>query len=379
MQVNLTGFLESKTPKFMYELWKLLLSAQEGIGGIPAEMLEAKRKELEQRQLERQRITGDIQRKIATGEGGFGDELPEKLPLVIPQRSSVSPPPREHSRNETDGGTRLSTEDERRLSTDGGRRLSPPNRFRYRSRSPPPPLSRPERNYDDLRRRDHSPRRSYGRDDRHRSDEQRQSSSRLLARSRTPSVSRRRQKYRSSSIGSSSTEKTDHVRRKRGEISDRRYYERRRRRRSTSSSHISRSPPRHYRRNNESLSPPSPADCRRDLTRVGERRRRYSPSRSPAPHSRLRRRRSLDGDERGDDGGDYRRQRRRHGSNSSRNSSFSSRSRSRSSSISDSSSSHRRRQTGNRRIERLAADDAEYDRMLTERLVNDHGDRRKQH
>lgn len=51
MQVNLTGFLEKNTPKFMYELWCLLISAQEGIGGIPKKFLEEKRRELEQKQV----------------------------------------------------------------------------------------------------------------------------------------------------------------------------------------------------------------------------------------------------------------------------------------------------------------------------------------
>ncbi len=46
MQVNLTGFLEDKAPKFMNELWKMLASAQDSIGGIPAMLLEKKKKEI---------------------------------------------------------------------------------------------------------------------------------------------------------------------------------------------------------------------------------------------------------------------------------------------------------------------------------------------
>jgi hypothetical protein len=35
IQINLTGFLESNTPKFMSELWKILLSAMSASDGIP--------------------------------------------------------------------------------------------------------------------------------------------------------------------------------------------------------------------------------------------------------------------------------------------------------------------------------------------------------
>ena len=46
MQVNLTGFLEEKAPIFMEELWNLLLSAQESLGGIPKIFIEQKKEEL---------------------------------------------------------------------------------------------------------------------------------------------------------------------------------------------------------------------------------------------------------------------------------------------------------------------------------------------
>ncbi|EJU02382.1 hypothetical protein DACRYDRAFT_94712 [Dacryopinax primogenitus] len=62
MQINLTGFLESKTAEFMLALWKLLLSAQESIAGIPAEFLEAKKAELRERQLTDSRPLGEIDR-----------------------------------------------------------------------------------------------------------------------------------------------------------------------------------------------------------------------------------------------------------------------------------------------------------------------------
>lgn len=46
MQVSLIGFLESSTPTFMAELWTLLLSAQESVGGIPREFVEKKKEEM---------------------------------------------------------------------------------------------------------------------------------------------------------------------------------------------------------------------------------------------------------------------------------------------------------------------------------------------
>ncbi|KAI8642697.1 serine/arginine repetitive matrix 1 [Parasitella parasitica] len=50
MQINLTGFLEGKTQPFMGELWKLLLSAQNSVGGIPQEFIEQKKEELRRKQ-----------------------------------------------------------------------------------------------------------------------------------------------------------------------------------------------------------------------------------------------------------------------------------------------------------------------------------------
>ena len=46
VQINLTGFLESKTAVFMSELWEMLASAQSNIGGVPTSILEAKKAEI---------------------------------------------------------------------------------------------------------------------------------------------------------------------------------------------------------------------------------------------------------------------------------------------------------------------------------------------
>ena len=52
MQINLTGFLNGKNARiFMQELWGLLASAQENIGGIPAVFLEQKKEEIRQKKV----------------------------------------------------------------------------------------------------------------------------------------------------------------------------------------------------------------------------------------------------------------------------------------------------------------------------------------
>jgi len=52
MQINLTGFLQAKNARiFMGELWELLVSAQENIGGIPPQLLEKKKEEIKQRKV----------------------------------------------------------------------------------------------------------------------------------------------------------------------------------------------------------------------------------------------------------------------------------------------------------------------------------------
>lgn len=61
MQINITGFLNAKKARdFMQELWALLLSAMENIGGIPAIFLEQKKEEIKRRQ-----VTFEIDRLLA--------------------------------------------------------------------------------------------------------------------------------------------------------------------------------------------------------------------------------------------------------------------------------------------------------------------------
>ncbi|KAI8059395.1 PWI domain-containing protein [Gilbertella persicaria] len=72
IQINLTGFLESKTKVFLSELWKLLLSAQNSVGGIPAAFIEQKKEELrkkkeqeEERKSQRESVMDTIRKKRA--------------------------------------------------------------------------------------------------------------------------------------------------------------------------------------------------------------------------------------------------------------------------------------------------------------------------
>ena len=52
MQINITGFLQAKNARvFMKELWELLVSAQQNIGGIPSAFLEKKKEEIRQRKV----------------------------------------------------------------------------------------------------------------------------------------------------------------------------------------------------------------------------------------------------------------------------------------------------------------------------------------
>ena len=55
--MNLTGFLHGKNARiFMQELWELLTSAQESIGGIPTKFLEQKKEEIRQKKVGRKMV-----------------------------------------------------------------------------------------------------------------------------------------------------------------------------------------------------------------------------------------------------------------------------------------------------------------------------------
>lgn len=63
MQINLTGFLNGKNAReFMKELWDMLVSAQINPSGIPTMLLEAKKVELRERELEHGRVSAAIKK-----------------------------------------------------------------------------------------------------------------------------------------------------------------------------------------------------------------------------------------------------------------------------------------------------------------------------
>ncbi|KAK7404536.1 hypothetical protein VNO78_05488 [Psophocarpus tetragonolobus] len=63
VQIQITGFMEKNTGKFMKELWTLLLSAQKNASGVPQQFLDAKEEELLKKKAENDRIASEIQRK----------------------------------------------------------------------------------------------------------------------------------------------------------------------------------------------------------------------------------------------------------------------------------------------------------------------------
>ena len=62
MQIVLTGFLETSTPKFMENLWRYLLSAQAN-DGIPPEIVAQRKAELQSKKLEEARRLAERKRQ----------------------------------------------------------------------------------------------------------------------------------------------------------------------------------------------------------------------------------------------------------------------------------------------------------------------------
>jgi hypothetical protein len=82
MQINLAGFLEKDAPKFMTELWTLLLeyvayfffhsclppltrfsSAQKNPSGVPTEIVERKKEELRRKKEEADRVKAALEKR----------------------------------------------------------------------------------------------------------------------------------------------------------------------------------------------------------------------------------------------------------------------------------------------------------------------------
>jgi len=63
LQVNITGFLEQDASDFCLQLWKLLISAQNSIGGIPPQFLAKKKIDILNRKAESERIKLGLAKK----------------------------------------------------------------------------------------------------------------------------------------------------------------------------------------------------------------------------------------------------------------------------------------------------------------------------
>ncbi|XP_020593813.1 serine/arginine repetitive matrix protein 1 [Phalaenopsis equestris] len=63
IQIQLTGFMEKNTGKFMKELWTLLLSAQNNVSGVPQQFLDAKEEEQRKKKEENDRVSQEIQKR----------------------------------------------------------------------------------------------------------------------------------------------------------------------------------------------------------------------------------------------------------------------------------------------------------------------------
>eukprot|EP00795_Rhopilema_esculentum_P017748 gene17748-9420_t len=88
IQIQLTGFLQGKNARvFMGELWELLISAQENVGGIPTVFLEKKKEEIRLRKLEQDRINAHIRRTT----GDLQVEADSTIPGPDPSDAGLTP------------------------------------------------------------------------------------------------------------------------------------------------------------------------------------------------------------------------------------------------------------------------------------------------
>lgn len=68
MQINLTGFLNPKNARlFLHDLWALLCSAQENIGGIPEKFIAQKKEEIKKKQVHTAKYSLIVKKVWKTG------------------------------------------------------------------------------------------------------------------------------------------------------------------------------------------------------------------------------------------------------------------------------------------------------------------------
>ncbi|KAG2206153.1 hypothetical protein INT47_003802 [Mucor saturninus] len=117
MQINLTGFLESNTKKFVTELWNLLLSAQNSVGGIPAIFIEQKKEELrkkksqeDERRAQRDSVMDTIRKKTTDEMSDLRESSGKRRSRFDEQRERSRSPPTRRYRSRS----RSRSRDERR-------------------------------------------------------------------------------------------------------------------------------------------------------------------------------------------------------------------------------------------------------------------------
>ncbi|KAL1929361.1 hypothetical protein VTP01DRAFT_1499 [Rhizomucor pusillus] len=220
MQINLTGFLEKNTQQFILELWRLLLSAQNAVGGVPPVFLEQKKQEILKRKEEarsrdarRNEVMENIRRRKQQEIEDLEQQRPrrsrfdDRPPRYIRSRSparrrgrSRSISPDRSSRYRGNRSSRYHDYDRSR-SRDRDRR----SRYRDRSRSRSP-------SYSPNRRREYSFSRRSRRESRSRSRDRNEnlySPTSPDRRRRSPSTPRRRLSPRPSSASRSRSRSLD--------------------------------------------------------------------------------------------------------------------------------------------------------------------------
>ncbi|XP_048137302.1 serine/arginine repetitive matrix protein 1 isoform X2 [Rhodamnia argentea] len=88
VQIQLTGFMEKNTGKFMKELWTLLLSAQKNTSGVPQQFLDAKEEESRKKQVEANRIADEIRKNRDKESREFEEEKSKRMDGVVEMKAS---------------------------------------------------------------------------------------------------------------------------------------------------------------------------------------------------------------------------------------------------------------------------------------------------
>jgi serine/arginine repetitive matrix protein 1 len=89
LQVALTGFLAKDAAAFTQELWALLLSAQASPTGIPAAILDRKKRELEQAAADKAKLRQVLDAKRAEVDASRRDEDKRLVPSTAPSSRPI--------------------------------------------------------------------------------------------------------------------------------------------------------------------------------------------------------------------------------------------------------------------------------------------------